>query len=268
MNTFRLYVSAGVQLGTAPRSQWYYFMQGLPHHEARQRWTSNKLSRRRRQGWTIHQIESPNAVLTRFLVFTSTLLLGRHLIMAEVFAAAASGAGLISLAIQLADCAVKLKSFCDQVEKAPKSLRRLPRELTTFALLLRQIDGIRVAHDSNDSDALAESFELCRECTKEIYEAIRSLQAISRKYNAAGRVYSALKFRDVVLLCADLERSKNSLMVAFQVLDHRTQVRAMGASRDTAMQHSLLLFSTASSLIGYDRILLFFWEDLRCQSQL
>lgn len=168
--------------------------------------------------------------------------------MAEIFGAAASGAGLLSLAIQLGDCAVKLKSFYEEVEKAPKSLNWLSREIKTLALLLKQIDGARFENDLVDTDVLAQSIELCTECTEEIVEATNKLESIMRKYRAAGRVYSAFRLRDVTDLCANLERAKSSLVLAFQVFDHRSQVTLLSASRDLAMQHSLLLLKHSEAL--------------------
>ncbi|KAK5166451.1 uncharacterized protein LTR77_007994 [Saxophila tyrrhenica] len=168
--------------------------------------------------------------------------------MAEIFGAVAGGAGLVSLAVQLADCAVKLKSFCEQVEKAPRSLRRISRELNTLSLLLRQIDGLRIEHGSRDADALEECIELCRESTEDIVEATTSLEAVLARFRLAGRLYSALRMGDIKQLCADLERSKNSLMLAFQVFDHRTQVRMMHASNDREIQHGLALLKLGGAV--------------------
>lgn len=168
--------------------------------------------------------------------------------MAEIFGAVAGGAGLVSLALQLADCAVKLKSFCEQVDKAPKAIRRISRELSTLSLLLRQIDGLRVEYGSQDADALADCIELCREGTEDIIEATTALDAILVRFRVAGRLYAAMKLNDVKELCTDLERSKNSLMLAFQVFNHRTQVKIMDASRDVAMQTSLAVLKHGEAI--------------------
>ncbi|KAK3686920.1 hypothetical protein LTR37_019318 [Vermiconidia calcicola] len=119
-------------------------------------------------------------------------------------------------------------------------LQRISREINTFALLLRQIDGIRVEHDSGDDAALADSIEMCTESTGETLEATQQLEAIMRRFSVGGRIYSALKSREVNQLCTDLERSKNTLMLAFEALQFRTQVTMMNALRDPIMQQLLM----------------------------
>lgn len=168
--------------------------------------------------------------------------------MAEVFATVASGAGLASLGLQLVDCAFKLKAFYENVEKAPRSLNRISREIKTFALLLRQIEDTHSRYGAEDSEVLQESIEICVECTQEIVLFTSRLEAIMRRYHTAGRVYSALRMRDVQEICAELERAKNSLMLAFQVFDHRTQVRMMEASQNLALQQSLLLLQHGNAI--------------------
>ena len=168
--------------------------------------------------------------------------------MAEIFAAVASGAGLVSLGLQLVDCAVKLKAFYENVEKAPRSLNRISREINTFALLLRQIDDTRARYGVEDSEVLQESIEICIECTEEIVSFTSRLEAIMRRYQTAGRVYSALRMRDVQEICAELERAKNSLMMAFQVFGHRTQVRMLEASQNLALQQSLVLLKHGDAI--------------------
>jgi hypothetical protein len=168
--------------------------------------------------------------------------------MAEIFATVASGAGLASLGLQLLECAFKLKSFYETVEKAPKALNRISREINTFALLLRQIDDTRSRHGTDDSELLAESIQLCTESTQEIVIFSSRLDGIMRRYHAAGRIYSTLRMRDIQEICADLERAKNSLMIAFQVFDHRTQIRMMDASQNLAIQQSLLLLKYGEAI--------------------
>ena len=168
--------------------------------------------------------------------------------MAAIFAAVAGGAGLASLGLQLIECAVKLKAFYESVEKAPKSLNRISREIKTFALLLRQIDDTRARYGVADSELLAESVTLCVESTQEIMLFTSRLEAIMERCHAAGRIYSALRMPDVLDICAELERAKNSLMVAFQVFDHRTQVRMMDASQNFAIQQSLVLLKHGEAI--------------------
>ena len=56
--------------------------------------------------------------------------------MAEAFAAAASGAGLASLAIQIVDGVVKLHHLCSKASNASKELRQLLSDLDILACML------------------------------------------------------------------------------------------------------------------------------------
>lgn len=146
------------------------------------------------------------------------------------------------------DCAVRLKAFYETVEKAPKALNRVSKELKTFALLLRQIDDTRARHGVEDSEVLQECIEICVESTQEIVGFTLRLEEIMKRHTFAGRIYSALRMQDVQDICAELERAKNSLMMAFQVFDHRTQVQMMHAAHSLAVQQSLLLLKHGESI--------------------
>ena len=60
-----------------------------------------------------------------------------------VFGVVASGAGLISLSIQLAENAVKLKRIYDAAKDAPRAISSLVTDLETMAMALRQIEQHR-----------------------------------------------------------------------------------------------------------------------------
>jgi hypothetical protein len=56
--------------------------------------------------------------------------------MAEIFGAVASGAGLISLALQLLESSQKLRAFCNASKDAPEVVGELGYELETMSLSL------------------------------------------------------------------------------------------------------------------------------------
>ncbi|KAK5173650.1 uncharacterized protein LTR77_002331 [Saxophila tyrrhenica] len=159
----------------------------------------------------------------------------------EVVAAVASIGGLASLGIQLMECASKLANFYGQVEKAPRTLKRISHGLRMFAMLLKRIEGISACHDGEDAATLAEFIELCKEAAQEIVEITDKLQSIMQKNHAFGRVLSAFKLLEVNQLCTELEHWKSSLVLAFDVLKYETQAQIMGATHDTTLQIRLLL---------------------------
>jgi hypothetical protein len=73
------------------------------------------------------------------------------LIMAEIFAAVASGAGLLSLAIQLLESSRKLKGFYDTSKDAPQAVADLSFELETMSLPLHQLEKHRRTDTLDDS---------------------------------------------------------------------------------------------------------------------
>jgi hypothetical protein len=73
--------------------------------------------------------------------------------MAEVFAAVASGAGLVSLAIQLLESSQKLKGLYNATRDAPRNVKDLCFDLETLSLQPRQLEQHR-QHDHLDTELL------------------------------------------------------------------------------------------------------------------
>ncbi|KAF2168476.1 hypothetical protein M409DRAFT_21225 [Zasmidium cellare ATCC 36951] len=137
--------------------------------------------------------------------------------MAEV-GAVASVAGLISLGLQLAECAVKLKRFCDQVEKAPEALRTLEIEIKLFSLLLQDVEAFRIQRAITPSPSLLQCIYHCQIVAAKIVNYVQDIEGISKKYKLPGRVYTALRLSDVNALCRNMERTKTNLIIALQLL--------------------------------------------------
>lgn len=81
--------------------------------------------------------------------------------MAEIFGAVASGAGLISLAMQLLESAEKLHGFYHTSEYAPETLRELAEEMETISLSLRHLEQHR-QHDDTLDDLLDRCIGSCQ----------------------------------------------------------------------------------------------------------
>jgi hypothetical protein len=74
--------------------------------------------------------------------------------------------------------------------------------------------------------------DCCAVYATEIVHTAGDLQCALHKYWGAAKVYAALKYQEIKRLSADLEHSKSSMMLAFQLLAFKTQVRMMGATHD------------------------------------
>lgn len=129
--------------------------------------------------------------------------------MAEIFGAVASGAGLVSLSMQLLESTQKLKGFFDSSRDAPDTVRDLCFDLETMSLSLRQIEHHR------QSDVLGD--ELLGRCIVTCERAIANIKAegMLRKARFAGRLYTAFRDPEVRRLLADMEHAKSSMSLAY-----------------------------------------------------
>jgi hypothetical protein len=122
--------------------------------------------------------------------------------MAEIFGAVASGAGLISLSMQLLESSQKLKSFCDTARDAPDTVARLCFDLETMSLALRQFE-------------LSRCIEACEQAVARIKAAVDKIDRLLQKTRFAGRLYMGFKEPEVRELLEEMEHAKSSLHLAY-----------------------------------------------------
>lgn len=126
----------------------------------------------------------------------------------------ASGAGLLSLAIQIGDSAKKLKAFCSAVKNAPETLNDLVFDLETMALSLQQLEKHRQL-DSHDVALLDRCIDRCRKCTAKIQVLVDKMEQYVGRSVKAGKLYTAFKERDIQVMLVGLDQTKSSLMLAY-----------------------------------------------------
>ena len=134
--------------------------------------------------------------------------------MAEVFAAVASGAGLVSLSIQLIDSAQKLKKLFNATKDAPTTVADLCFELETMSLSLRQLDSHRNASITGD-ELLGRCFTTCARMVMKIEVTVTKIERLIRRYHVGGRLYMAFKEPEIQNLFDELERAKSSMSFAY-----------------------------------------------------
>jgi hypothetical protein len=134
--------------------------------------------------------------------------------MAEIFGAVASGAGLISLSMQLLESSQKLKSFCDTARNAPDTVARLCFDLETMSLALRQFEQYR-QQDILGSDLLSRCIEACEQAVARIKAAVDKIDRLLQKTRFAGRLYMGFKEPEVRELLEEMEHAKSSLHLAY-----------------------------------------------------
>ncbi|GAB7334273.1 hypothetical protein MBLNU13_g06310t2 [Cladosporium sp. NU13] len=134
--------------------------------------------------------------------------------MAEIFGAVASGAGLMSLSMQLLESSQKLKSFYNASRDAPQTVADLSFELETMSLSLRQLVIHRQADISNDT-LLGRCMMTCTLMTTKIEAAVDKMEHYLRKSRGIGRMYSAFKEPEILKLLDGLEHAKSSMLFAY-----------------------------------------------------
>lgn len=134
--------------------------------------------------------------------------------MAEIFAAVASGAGLVSLAIQLLESSQKLKGLYNATKDAPRNVKDLCFDLETLSLQLRQLEKHR-QHDHLDTEPLDRCIAQCERRTGNVRDLVDDMARYLRRSAAFGRLYAAFKEPEMERLLDELERAKGSLSLTY-----------------------------------------------------
>jgi hypothetical protein len=134
--------------------------------------------------------------------------------MAEIFGAVASGAGLVSLAVQLLESAQKVKGFYNATKDAPQAVADLGFELETMSLSLRQLEHHRRSAVLGD-ELLGRCLLTCTKMVRKIEIAVNRMERQLQKSRSVGRLYAAFKEPDTHKLLEELEQAKSSMLFAY-----------------------------------------------------
>jgi hypothetical protein len=136
--------------------------------------------------------------------------------MAEIFGAVASGAGLVSLSMQLLESAQKLKGFCDPARDAPTTVTRLSSEMETMSLLLRQFESFRRNQIFGDQ-VLDSCIKSCEEAVSKIKDSVGRVERLLLvpKTRSLGKTYMGFKEPKIRKLLEEMEHAKSSVLLAF-----------------------------------------------------
>lgn len=134
--------------------------------------------------------------------------------MAEIFGAVASGAGLVSLSMQLLESAQKLKGFYNTIRDAPDAVRQLSFDLETMSMALRQFEHYR-QNDVFGSELLSRCIMACDQAVAKIKFSVDKVDRLLLKARFAGRIYMGFKEPEVKKLLEEMEHAKSSLLLAY-----------------------------------------------------
>lgn len=133
-----------------------------------------------------------------------------------VFGVVTGGAGLISLALQLGDCARRLNTMYHNLKDAPKCLQRLSFELETMAACLQVMEQRRQRQNMNPAtEVLTRCITACQQATDDIQELLDKMARRLEDTFRRGRFYVVFKEKDMQQLLSDLERTKSSIQLAY-----------------------------------------------------
>lgn len=134
--------------------------------------------------------------------------------MAEAFGVAASAVGIISLALQLGDGILKLKSFWGAVKDAPEEILYILDELDITHVLLTEIEDS--LGSQTISPAAARSLRLCQKGVDILNNAVRELEGEMRRRKKWGGVKMVMKKELLEKMEKRLERANSLMMMAHQ----------------------------------------------------
>lgn len=165
--------------------------------------------------------------------------------MAEVVGAASSVAGLVSLAGQLLDGAMKLKRFCERVKDAPRRLETLAFEIETLSLTLHGIEANRQRHIHLESTIVERCLKLCRDGTQRICAMTEDLDKSMLKSRKWASIRTAFKQRGIEDMCNEIERGKSTLSLAYQLYSNEVQAQQLMIIQSTLLDVPQTILNSA-----------------------
>jgi hypothetical protein len=149
--------------------------------------------------------------------------------MAEVFGIAAGAIGVVSLSIQLAESLQKVKRFYGAVKNAPPQVEELVEEIEIMQDILSDLEsGSQSAHMVG-SASMRRCMKVAQRATKSFVAFSDELQTRIKKSRFRGGVKFALSREDIKQMLDQLERTKSSLNLAYNLYQQATSEDRHGA---------------------------------------
>lgn len=159
-----------------------------------------------------------------------------------VLGLAASGAGLLSLAMQLFESAQKLRTFSLSVKNAPRTLGRLTTACQNMGALLQELDSYSQEGDVEQSLLIAGFMTACQHDTVQLRETFQGIQRSAHevgKLKWTTKLQTAFKEPELKKMLDELDIARNWLQFAFQIY-HARQLRMQVARLPADISASLL----------------------------
>ncbi|KAF1344680.1 hypothetical protein BDV97DRAFT_60144 [Delphinella strobiligena] len=140
--------------------------------------------------------------------------------MAELMGAIASGIGIASFAIQLAESIQKLKALCDDIRDAPESISSSLEQLDMLNLQVQEVASEEQENPQvfASSTSLQQCITLCKQGTAALAEIVNELE---KEMTTGKRIWGKLKVvlkKDTLRkLASRLESARGSLMMSYMM---------------------------------------------------
>jgi hypothetical protein len=137
--------------------------------------------------------------------------------MAEL-GVAASVIGIASLAIQVGNCVLKLKEFCDSVKEAPKDIMYITEEIEALSLVLLEIGTIDKQGGLPEipSASATKCLDLCRKGLDVLKTVVTELDKETRRQRRLGGMKTVLKTGIIDKLRERLKNAQFMLLLSNQ----------------------------------------------------
>ncbi|KAH8776208.1 hypothetical protein BGZ57DRAFT_854509 [Hyaloscypha finlandica] len=152
---------------------------------------------------------------------------------------AGTGLGMASLALQVGDCVMRLKSFWDAVKDAPEEIKHLIDEIETLSLVL---SGFETNESSEPEpmighEATSRYFQFCKKAVGILEAVAKQVEAEIKKRRRAGSMKAVLKKSEIEKLRERLMTAQSMLMLSNNLCLLELQKRNRQAHHDWAKAH-------------------------------
>ncbi|TGO12483.1 hypothetical protein BTUL_0088g00610 [Botrytis tulipae] len=176
--------------------------------------------------------------------------------MAEAFGVAGSAVGIISLALQLGDGILKLKSFWNAVKDAPEEILYILDELDITHVLLTEIEDS--LGSQTISPAAARSLQLCQKGVDILNNAVKELEDEMKRRKKWGGIKMVMKKELLEKMEKRLGRANSLMMMAHQNYiaslsksrhDEQVRLATQQFSEMVEIRNTLHSFNSAASIV-------------------
>ena len=137
--------------------------------------------------------------------------------MAEGLGIAAGAVGIVSLAIQLTECATTIRQFYNLVKDAPQTLEDIAYDLDIYVRVFTTLDHDQQAYSYLDSTILKLCVYRCARAVEGVRVISDSLRTTMHTSKLKGQLRTVFNRSELKRLCEQLNNAQISLALAYSL---------------------------------------------------